>query len=215
TPLQLCTIHGQLYLMQVLLNSGVAVDEEIGATKRRALHLAIENSQIEAAKLLISIRAATDSLSSTYNTPLQLAIETGNLEAVQLLISNGADVNALFNPGESPLSLAISNGWMDVVTLLINAGASIDHRLENGESLAHIAAESGVVSLLKVVLPKDEIITDDTGLTLLHTAACHGKVECSRYLLDRGYSAIDMDKYGRTPIHKAIEQRHSEVVTIL
>jgi ankyrin repeat protein len=139
-----------------------------------------------AASLLLTLTA-----SASKNDDWYAAIVLGNVERVKMQIREGADINAKFKDGiETPLRTATSLGYPEVVALLIQNGASLN-------AGGHTAT---------------------LGRTLLHDAVASSKAASSdtiRILLDAGLSTEAKDKYGNTPLHVAIQQKHIEFAEIL
>ncbi|RZF44266.1 hypothetical protein LSTR_LSTR006816 [Laodelphax striatellus] len=110
----------------------------------------------------------------------------GDLDRVLKLLSSGARcVNALDAAGYTALHYAARAGHADVCRALLQAGAAVDLATRAGRS------------------------------TALHRAALRGNEQVVRILLEAKADPLLQDSDGRTPLHRALEGRHSAVAKLL
>jgi len=95
-----------------------------------ALHFAAEHeSNVEVAKVLLSMGANVNFKGSGGITPLHLAVTYGNIEIAKILISNGANVNVKEDNGMTPLHIAAvarntsSGRNIEIAKILVSNGA--------------------------------------------------------------------------------------------
>jgi ankyrin repeat protein len=105
---------------------------------------------------------------------------------VRALLAVGGDPNRRNDLGRTALMFASSYGFIGVAQALLDGGADTN------------------------VVP-----TDQTRWTALMAAACAGRADVIRLLLERGADAALRDSNGQTPLACARSNRHSEVVKIL
>jgi ankyrin repeat protein len=83
----------------------------------------------------------------------------------------------------------------------------------------HTAASTGDIPTLEGLVAYNVSITfpalGQGGSTALHTAAWHGKVLATRYLLDAGAAVDAVDEQGQTPLLLAVWAGHSGVAKVL
>ena len=79
---------------------------------------AINESQVEAAALLLDRGVGGNARDHQARTPLHWAADLGTLELAALLLDRGADRNATDHDGRTPLDLATKKGATEVVRLL-------------------------------------------------------------------------------------------------
>lgn len=51
--------------------------------------------------------------------------------------------------------------------------------------------------------------------TPLHIAASRGKFEIAQYLINRGAKVNQCDRWGRTPLYDAVQNKHKKMVKYL
>lgn len=85
-----------------LLSQDIDVNftEDYGYTP---LHIAVENENIDMAKLLINKGADVNAKDGRGDTPLHIAVKNENHEFITLLIVSKASLNVKNNKGETPL----------------------------------------------------------------------------------------------------------------
>ena len=128
------------------------------------------------------------------HTPLFQAIVNRNVEAAKWLIENGADVNAMTNTGINPLKECIqtfddSDEGVELVKRMLAAGADPGTHVKDGVAVH--------------------------GFTALHYAAGTGSAEVARLLLEAGADPYALNRLGKTPLERAQEEKHTEVIKVL
>lgn len=143
------------------------------------LLFAVEEDRASDLKGLVAQGADLNQVSPSASlTLLHRAVSYGSVQSVPVLIELGADVNAQNNCGDTPLNKLASIKGSDpaIAHALIKAGADID------------CAEN------------------IHGRTPLHTAACNGRGDLVRVLIEAGADQTITDKRGMTA-EEAMQQR--------
>jgi ankyrin len=148
-------------------------------------------------------------------TPLSLVSrgeypsQADGVRLAQLLLDRGADVNGQPKVHWTPLHWASYRGKFDIVRLLIDHGASTKatnkflgtplHAVSAGEYESR--GDGARVTQLLLERGADVTAQDIHGETPLYLAACFGKVELARVLLDHGAVATEETYDSKTPLH--------------
>ncbi|HQY45655.1 MAG TPA: ankyrin repeat domain-containing protein [Usitatibacteraceae bacterium] len=98
-------------------------DTVVNGGGRSLLMVAVEESNLPAAELLLARGASRDLRDDRGVTALGLAAEMGFKEAVEVLLAAGADPNIRDSQGLTALDLAEEHGSHDIVAALLRAGA--------------------------------------------------------------------------------------------
>lgn len=117
-----------------------------------ALHVAVENGNVEIARYLLSAGAKANAKNNQKQTPLMLLDEDAKPELVAVLLSYGAKINLVDKEGNTPLTLAAQSANKDTIQLLINAGANPHQQNGEGRTALMNAVESGNLETVKILL---------------------------------------------------------------
>ena len=196
-----------------LLEHGADVNEAQG-DGMTALHWAVRNQDVEAARSLIYAGAnvhATTRLNAI--TPLWLAAQSGDAVMVYMLLDNQAEPDAANGDGVTPLMIASASGNPDVVHVLIERGANPNAaERAYGQTPLMFAAASNEADVIAVLVEKGADVAAATktrssstsdpmgGLTALHYAVRQGNVDAVDALLDRGADINQPSADDTTPL---------------
>jgi hypothetical protein len=132
---------GHTEILEVFLNRPEIDINIIDMFGRSALHYAIQNGRLSAAKMLLEHGANPNITSISGVTPIHIAIERGNQEATALLIKYGANIHAITEDDEysdvsfdAPIHLAARYGNLHIVELLVKQGADIAIPRHDGQT---------------------------------------------------------------------------------
>jgi ankyrin repeat protein len=149
--------------------------------------------------------------------PLQHAAKCGQVEAVDLLVSVGAPLEGTaLRGGYGWTALIVGALWNqpEVVKRLIRHGADVSAMTKAKETALQFAAAKGNSKVVQELLAAGASVSIG-GSSPLHYASGCGRVVCTQQLLDAGASASVLDGDGESPLHKAAEYNHPEVVRLL
>lgn len=124
TPLHEATIHGDVEIMQLLLDHG-ADHETPSSEDKQPLYYAVELGNVEAVKLLLANKANPSTFSSHLNPPscLHLSAANGDTEITSCLLEAGAYVDMRDSFSATPIFGAVAAGSIECVKLLLGRGA--------------------------------------------------------------------------------------------
>src|SRR5262249_20636383 len=144
-----------------------------------ALHWAVDQDDLETAKLLLRAGANVKAANRYGVTPLSLACTNGSGEMVELLLQAGADPNFTLPGGETALMTASRTGRISAVKVLLAHGADV-HAKENrrGQTAIMWAAAEGNVEVVEALIQAgaDFRARLDTGFTPFLFAVREGRI---------------------------------------
>ncbi|XP_044260236.1 uncharacterized protein LOC123008484 [Tribolium madens] len=221
--LYLAVKSGSCANTNLLLDKGANIDTTTSTyNKMSPLHAAVEHHHQEIVELLLKRKACVDVMDRYRSTPLHLAASKGLLNLARTLINFGADIDFADNFGRTPLQLAASFGHVSLVETLLDKGATIDKSDKLGNtpmSVAFAKKHFKICELLQHRGAKNDRKTSMSEFNeyidfLLHWVASTGQVEQIESLLGQGWSINEVDHFGRTPLHRAVIEKHQQVVQV-
>ncbi|KAL3480768.1 putative hspc200 [Aspergillus californicus] len=159
--------------------------------------------------------------------PPALAYAVKDSEMTLWLLDHGADPNQQCRIDLTPLSWAVEDASLSTIKLILDRGGDV----QRGAPLHHaVNRESEVVEVLSLLLERGASLNANMyenhelsrsmfffmGLgPVIHQAACKGKADAVRYLLDRGADPTLRDATDRTALDWAVKSNKPEVITML
>ncbi|CAI4213659.1 unnamed protein product [Parascedosporium putredinis] len=182
SPLYLAAQTGNTAIGKLLLACGANHEFELGSSKYRPLHQAVQNGHLEFVGLLLSSKVYVDPREEDGWTPLMLAAQENHLTIVDLLILNSANVNARGDDDVTALWIASQHGHIDIVK-----------RLHQAEAKACQNAHLEVVKYLVENMGEDVNVKTENHATPMLLAAQGNedvRVELLEYLHEKGARAV-------------------------
>lgn len=187
-------------MVRALLDMGAATDGETQRYTTTPLYVAVQQDDLEIAKLLLDAGANPNAQNVDLWFPLSNA---QSIEMVQLLLDHGADIHLRDEIGSDALC---GQDDPDVAVYLIQAGAEVNpQQVHFGQPLRE-AANKNNLEIMRVLLQHGANVDQATswGETPLMTAAEHSFVEGVRLLLDHQASVyLENTEHGRTAVFYA------------
>lgn len=121
TWLHIAAAHGQLEIVEYLINAGLEVNAEGGTFSTNALERAASKGYLDIVQYLINQNIEMDTSEPDRN-PLFAAIYGGNLEIVKLLVENDIDISIKYS-GENmkdmdAFAFAVERGQTEIAEYL-------------------------------------------------------------------------------------------------
>ncbi|XP_061190120.1 putative ankyrin repeat protein RF_0381 [Saccostrea echinata] len=200
---------GNLEILKILVEKGKNIYCRTRDGKT-VLHKACKDGRFDMCKYLVDTYPdLLQMCDSEGRSPLHDAGLGGNVEIFEFLKERGLNVKYVCNEGKTILHYACTNGRLKFCKYLVREYPKLLAARDNkGVHAIHEAAWSGIVELLKFLVEakKDRGIRDKTfdGRTVLHQAAEGGRLEMSKYLLDKEPDLLrEVDNEGMSVLHTA------------
>ena len=156
-------------------------------------------------------------------TALHLAASNGRLTVVACLVDElGANVSPVDRWGGTPLDDAVRHSHSSVRDFLEGKGAlrgvSQPDEWNEGADLCDAAKKGDMSRLRRLALQKQKGCdqADYDGRCALHLAACAGRLDVVKLLVEELGSSLDLtDRWGGTPLDDAEREGHTPVVEYL
>jgi ankyrin repeat protein len=134
-------------------------------------------------------------------------------------IQNGADLSKTNEAGESVLACALrARCDKDTLMLLIENGADIFDFDDEGVSIFDMAITYDNLEMVNYLLEKGQDVNKTTrksGFTALMCAACYGRTEIAKVLLDHGADQNVRDNKGFSAVDFARKMNKKSILELL
>jgi len=134
-------------------------------------------------------------------------------------IKDGADLNEENENGESVLALALRYRCdIDLIMLIIDNGADIFDYDEEGVSIFDMAITYDNIEMVNYLIDKGIDVNKTyrrSNFTALMAAACYGRVEIAKILLENGANKECVDSKGFSAIDFARKMNKKSILDIL
>ena len=209
TPLHYASQSGQTEILCYLVKTcgcNSVVEDLKGYTP---LHVACKNGHFTIVKKLIESMCCNPEVKTNSGiTPVYIASKHGHIDILKYLITEKkCNPNVLDIKRVSPLHVACQNGHFNVAQYLIN-NKLIKINVEDADRRTplHYACIYGHKDITECLLMKGGTnlnVRDIHLMTPLHLACQYGHIDIVKFLVIH-FPTTDLDKYGRTPLHIAL-----------
>lgn len=152
------------------------------------------------------------------NTWVQF-LKDNDFIGVKKYIKDGADVNEENENGESVLAMSLRYGCdTDLIMLLIESGADKHDFDEEGVSIFDMAVTYGNMDMVKYFIDEgiDVNATNRrSGFTPLMAAACYGRTEVAKLLIQNGANKDAVDSKGISVVDFARKMNKKSILELL
>lgn len=180
------------------------------------LIIAVGNSYIDTAKILIENGANINAVDFEGWSALSYVVNNGDIEIAKLLLENKAKIK-----GELLLAIKspIVESRINMMKLLIDNKANINYTDENGFNPLNIAIESGNMELTKFLITNGANVNSlmQDGLSLIGYAIAQNNMDLLQILIENGANVnyTNGDSWANTPLQTASRLGLDNVVRIL
>lgn len=180
------------------------------------LIIAVGNSYIDTAKILIENGANINAVDIEGWSALSYAVNNGDIEIAKLLLENKAKIkDELLLAIKSP----IVESSINIMKLLIDNKANINYTDENGFTPLNIAIESGDMELTKFLITNGANVNSlmQDGVSLIGYAIAQNNMDLLQILIENGANVnyTNGDSWADTPLKTASRLGLDNVVRIL
>ena len=203
--------------IQHLLVSDIDVNKT-GSDGKTALMFASRAGQADLVNALLMAGAQVNVRNRNGGTALMYA---ATLEATQIpnaLLRHGALLDVQADNGWTPLMVACVKGNLEVIKLLLRAGGNVNVADIYGWSPLMRAVDRNRINVVKFLLEIKEVdvnVTNDAGITALHSAAEKGYLGIAQLLMQSGADPDREDANGLTPAMVAKKSGFYEITRLL
>jgi len=226
TPLHWAVYHGNLDLVEELVDSGADVNarNEYGSSPMSEAGV---RGDADILRILIDADADVEAPTLEGQTVLMSVVRTPNVRAAELLLNNGANPNAWETwRGQTALMFAAAQSQPDMVRLLLSKGARPDavSKLEDWPrqvtneprpqsrplgafTALLLAAREGCAACAEhlVEAGADLNKVDPNGITPLLMATLNARWDVAKVLIEAGADVNRWDTWGRAPLYSTVD----------
>ncbi len=180
------------------------------------LIIAVGNSYIDTAKILIENGANINAVDFEGWSALSYVVNNGDIEIAKLLLENKAKIK-----GELLLAIKspIAESRIDMIKLLIDNKANINYSDDDGFTPLNIAIESGDMELTKFLITNGANVNSlmQDGVSLIGYAIAQNNMDLLQILIENGANVnyTGGDSWADTPLQTASRLGLDNVVRIL
>lgn len=184
--------------------------------RKTPLIIAVGNSYIDTAKILIENGANINAVDIEGWSALSYAVNNGDIEIAKLLLTNKAKIK-----GELLLAIKspIVESSINIMKLLIDNKANINYTDENGFNPLNIAIESGDMELTKFLITNGANVNSlmQDGVSLIGYAIAQNNMDLLQILIENGANVnyTNGDSWADTPLMTSSRLGLDNVVRIL
>ena len=187
-------------------------------TRYRMLFNGARSGDVGLVRSLLQDRIDVNRTGPRGATPLHIAARFGQQKMVELLLAYGADRSARDERGSTPADKAMAVGMSSIAKLLSQEAAKPEAPYnQQCRRLLEAAYRGDAARLAQIAAGASEVVElrGPRGASALHVAARYGHAKAVSLLLRLGASAVAKDDSGSTPLDKARQMKHKEVVQLL
>ena len=219
-PLYLACAFGHEDIVDVLLESGVNVNQALSSDGSTGLLIAIEEGYFSIVKKLINASADMHQASS-FSFPLYMACNENHEDIVDYLLEKQVNVNqATEVNGRTSLMLSCIEGRSTIVKKLLAASANVKQRKKGGITALYIACQFNHLEIVQLLIDArcDLDIGHAYGSTPFYLACVKGFTEIAALLINSGCDiekAATLDDEQWTALQAANNFKQTDIVDLI
>lgn len=176
-----------------------------------------ESSKSESSKASDTTAETEYTISPVQNKFLS-SVQLNIIDGIESFIKEGADVDKTDRDGNTPLQIAVQNGYLRIIEILIENGADVEKDLSATPLMKAVDHEN--IEAIKILIEKGKANINGRDLygktALMRAIDLHNpKIEAIQTLIECGADINITDSYKNTPLLKATQLGHAEIVEIL
>lgn len=204
TPMHSAALAGLQECLEYLLENGGCLECMDTLYQRKPIHYAAWNGYDECVDFLLRNGAEPDNSDKFGCTPLYLAAEAGNFECCQSLLEAGACITTENSSFKTPLSISHDKKCRNIILLMY------EHVPKSFMEDPHISDILNCLEDINAVVPNSI-----SGSRPIHLACLDNNIEGVIYLLRKNVEFTVVDNDGNTPLHCALKNFPSVVISEL
>ncbi|XP_071085792.1 ankyrin repeat domain-containing protein 50-like [Haliotis cracherodii] len=219
TPVMKAAEKGHKEVLDLLKSSGgdVTLKDDNG---NNILHVACIGGHVEMVKFVLSQGLVDINSRGQYGrTPAMMAAGSRHIEVIQALKDTGADLSLTDDDNNNILHVACIGGHLEVVKFVLSLNSvDINTKGQLQRTPVRMVDFRKKRNIFDVLVSKGADLSqvDDKGENILHVACLEGHLDLVKDIVTKHRVDINSrGRYGRTPVMKAAEKGHKEVLDLL
>jgi len=218
TALIVAASVGKTEMVKLLVNNGADV-KAMNDFLNTPLHYAALSGDVESFILLENKGADLEATNNRGAYPRDYAVQSGNLELFKYIEKKGLDIEKRGSNGATLLHNAAHSGNHEIFKYLADKGMDVNATDNDGDNVLVWASSGGNVDIIKYLVEERKMDFNkagNTGNKPMHSAVGWGRLEATKYYLEKGVDINEKLESNRIWLHYAVNNaRSSEVVKLL
>ncbi|KAI2636489.1 ankyrin repeat and SOCS box protein 7 [Hypomontagnella submonticulosa] len=229
-PLPWAAAHGDLDILQTLVNAGASVagSSDMGTDLTCPLQVAVINGHLPAAQFLVEHGASVDQKTKGSLTALMFAVSLQHRPIVEWLFDIGASIRGILEHTQQSLfDLAAENSDLEMSSLLVRRGCFqiqmrdsqltkfVAAKAWDDDSLVMLAFKGDSEGVSKFLAEAGGLLPAPVLGEALHAASAQGHLAVVQILLKNRANVNLTDVSGRIALHHAARRGYFDVANLL
>ncbi|XP_046579025.1 ankyrin repeat domain-containing protein 50-like isoform X2 [Haliotis rubra] len=219
TPVMKAAEKGRREVFELLIGRGGDVSS-LDGKGNNILHVACIGGYAEMVKHVLSLGIVGINSRGQYGrTPAMMAAGCRHKQVVEVLKNNGADLSMVDDDGNNILHMACIGGHPEVLKFVLSLNiVDINTKGQHQRTPVRMVDFRKHRTVFNLLVSKGADLSqvDDRGENILHVACLEGHLDLVKEIVTN--HRVDVNsrgRYGRTPVMKAAEKGHKDVLGLL